>query len=440
MLRKTKIFLYLFIIICMLCACNQDHDRPNVIFIMADDHATNAISSYGSQLIETPNIDRLAHEGARFENCFATNAICAPSRAVILTGKFSHVNGVLDNRLAFDGSQQTFPKLFQQAGYTTAMIGKWHLKSDPTGFDYWNILPGQGYYYNPDFIELGEKKQINGYVTDIITDICLEWLDKRDKTKPFLLMYHHKAPHRSWMPGPDHYYSFYDDTIPEPATLFDTYSTRSDAAREQEMTIATHMFPAFDLKLPVNPADTSDRQFWLHRYERFTPQQRDEWDRAYLPQNEQFLSRNPQGKEKVRYYYQRYIKDYLRCIAAIDDNMGRLLKYLDQNDLSENTIIIYTSDQGFFLGEHGWFDKRFMYEESLRMPFLIRYPGKIQDKMVNPTIVQNCDFAPTLLELAGIDIPDQGPGLFEKDRFNVDQPAVCLVNDLPETAPVDPQW
>jgi arylsulfatase A-like enzyme len=411
MSSHIKFLIYLLLLtLPLLHSCRQNTDRPNIIFIMADDHAANAISSYGSQIIQTPNIDRLAQEGIRFDNCFATNAICAPSRAVILTGKLSHANGILDNKMAFDGSQQTFPKLFKKAGYTTAMIGKWHLKSDPTGFDYWNILPGQGYYYNPDLIEMGEKKHVEGYVTDIITDLCLNWLDRRDKSKPFLLMYHHKAPHRSWMPGPDHYYTFYEDTIPEPVTLFDDYSTRSEAAREQEMTIAGHMFPAFDLKLPVNPTDSLDQQFWINRYERFTPQQRAEWNKAYVPQNEKYCGMNLQGKEKIRYYYQRYIKDYLRCIASIDDNLGRLLNYLDENDLEENTVVIYTSDQGFFLGEHGWFDKRFMYEESLRMPLLIRYPTKNRQARVNKDIIQNCDFAPTFLELAGINIPEDMQG------------------------------
>ena len=394
----------------LFSACSETPSSPNIIFIMTDDHSTAAISSYGSRINQTPNIDRLAREGMRFDNCFCTNAICAPSRAVILTGKFSHMNGVIDNKLAFDGSQQTLPKILQQAGYQTAMIGKWHLKSDPTGFDYWNILPGQGFYYNPDFIEMGEKKQITGYVTDLITDFSLDWLEKRDRSKPFLLMYQHKAPHRSWMPGLDHLYTYYNDIIPEPPTLFDDYATRSAAARESEMTIAGHMFPAFDLKLPISDEDTVGAAFWLNRYNRFTPEQRELWDNAYLPQNQQFKDNNPQGNERIRYYYQRYIKDYLRCVASVDDNLGRLLSYLDDNGLTDNTIVVYTSDQGFFLGEHGWFDKRFMYEEALRMPLIIRYPGHTTPGSVNKAIVQNSDFAPTLLELAGLQPPYEMQG------------------------------
>jgi arylsulfatase A-like enzyme len=389
-----------------ISACKKIEARPNILFMMSDDHAAQAISCYGSKINQTPNIDRLAREGIKFDNCFCTNGICAPSRAVILTGKHSHVNGVIDNRLEFDGSQQTFPKLLQQAGYNTAMIGKWHLKSDPTGFDYWNIFPGQGYYYNPEFIEMGEKKQHMGYATDITTDICLEWLESRDKTKPFCLMYHHKAPHRNWMPSPRHLTLYDDIDIPEPENLFDTYETRSAAAREQEMTIANHMYPAYDLKLtPPDEHNIEDKKYWEWIFSRLTDEQRAAWDTAYGPKNEEFREAKLKGKELVRWKYQRYIKDYLRCIASVDENIGRVLDYLDQNDLSENTIVIYTSDQGFFLGEHGWFDKRFMYEESLRMPFIIRYPKEIKGGSINDDIVQNLDFAPTFLDFAGIQMP-----------------------------------
>ncbi len=420
-IRKKTVLFFISSLI-FLVACARNTDRPNIIFIMSDDHASHAISSYSSKLIKTPHIDRLANEGIRFENAFCTNSICAPSRAVVLTGKHSHMNGVIDNKVSFDGSQQTFPKLFQKSGYQTAMIGKWHLKSDPTGFDYWNILPGQGYYYNPDFIEMGEKKQITGYVTDIITDLCLDWLEKRDKNKPFLLMYQHKAPHRSWMPGPDHLYTFYHDTIPEPPTLFDDYRTRSDASREQEMTIDHDMFPAFDLKLPMTEDDTLGARFWQNRYQRFTDEQRTAWDAAYQPQNDEFIKQNLSGKSKTQYYYQRYIKDYLRCIASVDDNLGRLLKYLDENNLTENTIVVYTSDQGFYLGEHGWFDKRFIYEESLRMPLVMRYPKVIAPGSVDQSLVQNLDFAPTFLDMAGIQIPEDMQGQSMKDILENNQP------------------
>jgi len=369
--------------------------RPNIIFIMTDDHASHALSCYGSKINKTPNLDRLAKEGMLFENCFCTNSICAPCRAVILTGKYSHINGVIDNRKSFDGSQQTFPKLLQKVGYETAMIGKWHLKSDPTGFDYWNVLPGQGTYYNPFMREMGERKKYTGYTTDIITDHCLKWLKERKSDKPFCLMYHHKAPHRRWEPGPKHLAMYDDVTIPEPDNLFDDYSNRGRAAKEQDMSIEKTM-DKIDLKL-VAPRNLN-------------PEQKDFWDAAYEPKNEAFRKANLRGKELIRWKYQRYIKDYLRCIASVDDNVGRLLDYLDESGLSKNTVVFYTSDQGFYLGDHGWFDKRFMYEESLRMPLLVRYPREIKAGSVNDAIVLNLDFAPTFLDFAGVGKADDMQG------------------------------
>jgi len=364
--------------------------RPNIIYIMTDDHASHAMSCYGSKINETPNLDRIAREGIRFDNAFCTNSICAPCRAVVLTGKYSHLNGVTDNRLKFDGSQQTFPKLLQAAGYETAMVGKWHLKTDPTGFDYWNVLPGQGAYYNPAMIEMGERKKYTGYVTDIITDHCLNWLKGRQSDKPFCLMYHHKAPHRRWEPGPK-YLTMYDDReIPEPATLFDDYAGRGTAAKEQDMSIEKTM-TRNDLKL------TPTRNL--------TPEQKQAWDAAYGPKNEAFEKANLQGKELIRWKYQRYIKDYLRCIASVDDNVGRLLDYLDESGLAQDTVVVYTSDQGFYLGDHGWFDKRFMYEESLKMPLVVRYPREIRSGSVSKDIVLNLDFAETFLDYAGVPVP-----------------------------------
>ena len=364
--------------------------RPNILFIMTDDHASHAMSCYGSRLNKTPNLDRLAREGMRFENSFCTNSICAPCRAVILTGKYSHINGLMDNAQKFDGAQPTFPKLLQKAGYETAMIGKWHLKTDPTGFDYWNILPGQGVYYNPVMIEMGTRKNHTGYVTDIITDYALDWLKGRAGDRPFCLMYHHKAPHREWSPGPRHLTLYDDVTMPEPATLFDDYQGRGRAAREQDMSIEKTM-NARDLKLtpPTN----------------LTAEQKQLWDAAYEPKNEAFRVANLQGKDLVRWKYQRYIKDYLRCIASVDENVGRVLDYLDESGLANNTVVLYTSDQGFYLGDHGWFDKRFMYEESLRMPLLVRYPKEIKAGSVNDDIVLNLDFAPTFLDYAGVEVP-----------------------------------
>jgi len=369
--------------------------RPNIIFIMTDDHAAHAMSCYGSKINKTPNLDRIANEGMRFSNSFCTNSICAPCRAVILTGKHSHLNGVIDNAKSFDGSQQTFPKLLQKAGYQTAIIGKWHLKTDPTGFDYWNILPGQGLYYNPAMIEMGVQKKYTGYVTDIITDHALKWLKERNPEKPFCLMFHHKAPHREWEPGPKHLTMYDDVTMPEPETLFDDYSGRGRAAKEQDMSIEKTM---------------TDRDLKLVAPKNLTPEQKKLWDAAYDPKNKAFEQANLQGKDLGRWKYQRYIKDYLRCIASVDDNVGRLLDYLDASGLADNTIVIYTSDQGFYLGDHGWFDKRFMYEESLRMPLLVRYPKQIKPGSVNNDLVQNLDFAPTFLEFAGLDAPPDMQG------------------------------
>jgi len=365
--------------------------RPNIIFIMTDDHASHAMSCYGSRINKTPNLDRIASEGMRFENSFCTNSICAPCRAVILTGKYSHLNGVIDNRKTFDGSQQTFPKLLQKVGYQTAMIGKWHLKTDPTGFDYWNVLPGQGAYYNPAMKEMGQQKKYTGYVTDIITDHALKWLKNLKPDEPFCLMYQHKAPHRRWEPGPKHLTMYDDVTIPEPDNLFDDYSNRGRAAKEQDMSIAKTMTEN-DLKL------TPTRK-------NLTPEQKRLWDAAYGPKNEAFKKANLQGKDLIRWKYQRYIKDYLRCIASVDDNVGRVLDYLDESGLAENTIVVYTSDQGFYLGDHGWFDKRFMYEESLRMPLLVRYPGEVKAGSVSDEIVLNLDFGATFLDFAGVPVP-----------------------------------
>jgi len=371
-------------------------ERPNIIYIMTDDHASHALSCYRSKINQTPNLDRIANEGMRFTNSFCTNSICAPCRAVVLTGKYSHINGKIDNsRKAFDGSQQTFPKLLQKAGYQTAMIGKWHLRSDPTGFDYWNVLPGQGLYYNPVMIEMGERKKYTGYVTDIITDHALKWIKERDPDKPFCLMYHHKAPHRNWQPSPKHLTMYDEVTMPEPDNLFDDYANRGTAAKEQDMTIAKTLNER-DLKL-VAPNN-------------LTPEQKKLWDAAYKPKNEAFRKADLQGKDLIRWKYQRYIKDYLRCIASVDDNVGRLLDYLDTSGLARNTVVVYTSDQGFYLGDHGWFDKRFMYEESLRMPLLVRYPREIKPGSVSDDIVLNLDFAATFLDYAGVPVPEDIQG------------------------------
>lgn len=370
--------------------------RPNILFVFADDHAAHAVSAYGSQINETPQIDRLAQEGMLFHNAFVTNAICAPSRAVILTGVHSHANGIFTNRERFDSTQVTFPKLLQQAGYQTAIIGKWHLKSAPTGFDYWEVLPGQGTYYNPDFLTPTGRVEHTGYATDIITDKVLDWLQNiRDPDKPFMLMYQHKAPHRRWDPGPEHLTLYDDMSIPEPATLFDDYADRTSAARTQEMTIADHLDER-DLKFEAPPE--------------LDEQQLARWNAAYEPKNEAFRAANLTGDDLVRWKYQRYIKDYLRTIASIDDNLGRVLDYLDQTGLADNTVVVYTSDQGFFLGDHGWYDKRWMYEESLRIPLVVRWPGVVQPGSQNWDLVQNLDFAATFLDAAGVEPPSSMQG------------------------------
>jgi arylsulfatase A-like enzyme len=380
-------------------------DRPNIVFIFSDDHAYQAVSAYGSGLNQTPNIDRLANEGMRFDRCYVTNSICGPSRACILTGKYSHKNGFYTNRDQFDGAQQTFPKLLQRVGYQTAIVGKWHLVSDPTGFDHWEILPGQGRYYSPQFITANGKTTTPGYVTDVITDKALGWLrNERDATRPFMLMIQHKAPHREWLPGPHHVGDLADKTIPDPPTLFDDYANRADAARMATMRM-THLLPDKDLKLYEPDAPYTRQMLGL-----MSEEEQAAWTAAYAEENEAFRNSPPEGEDLIRWRYQRYIKDYLRTVQSVDDNVGRVLNYLDESGLADNTIVIYASDQGFYLGEHGWFDKRFMYEQSLRTPFIVRWPGAVKAESVEERIVSNLDFAETFLEVAGIDVPAEMQG------------------------------
>jgi arylsulfatase A-like enzyme len=380
---------------------------------MADDHAQRAISAYDDTLIRTPNIDRLADEGILFSESFVTNSICAPSRAVMLTGTYSHVNGLRDNRDDFDSTQPTFPKLLQQAGYETALVGKWHLKTEPTGFDHWQVLIGQGSYYGPVFSENGVEVEYSGHVTDLITDFVLEFLEKRDKTRPFCLLYQHSAPHRNWMPATRHLDLFADEELPVPETLEDDYEGRP-AAREADMRI-DDMYLSFDLKLHPESyeretgtggkAEFDAEAAWEAVYGRMTEQEKVDWEAHYQPINRAFRDDPPKGSELTAWKYQRYLKDYLRCVAAIDENLGRLLNWLDEHGLRDNTVVIYTSDQGFYLGEHGWYDKRFMYEESMRTPLLIRYPNGIEAGLVADDLVVNLDTAPTLLDFAGVPIP-----------------------------------
>ncbi len=379
-------------------------DQPNILLIYSDDHASQAISACGSRINTTPQIDRLATEGMRFDRCLVTNSICGPCRAVILTGKYSHLNGFRQNGNVFDNTQTTFPGLLQTAGYQTALFGKWHLGCEPTGFDDWLVLPGQGRYYNPDFKSPAGKLRVEGYVTDIVTDRAIQWLDQnRNDDQPFMLMVQHKAPHREWSPGPAHLNSFRDGEIIEPATLMDDYSGRSPVVAEQTMTIARHMRDGWDLKL-WRESDR-DTKPWNNFFARFSEQQRADWVAAYGAENQAFLENPPEGKELIRWKYQRYVRDYLRCIQSVDDNVGRLLDYLDDNDLARNTVVIYSSDQGFYLGEHGWYDKRWIFEESLTTPLLIRWPGVTAAGSTCDRMVSNLDFAETFLDMAGVDIP-----------------------------------
>jgi arylsulfatase A-like enzyme len=395
-----------------LFGCNlreEEASLPNIIFIMSDDHGYQAISAYGHGLNETPNIDRIAREGAIFSRATVTNSICAPSRAVILTGKHSFINGKVDNVQPFDWNQDNFPKLMQANGYQTAIIGKIHLDGTPQGFDYSMVLPGQGHYYNPDFIVNGERVQIEGYCTDIITDATMDWLiNKRDPDKPFLLLYHHKAPHRNWQPGPE-YLTLYDDEVfAPPVNFFDDYEGRGTAAREQEMEIDGHARWGHDFKLIVDPnGDTTE---FVNDLNRMTTNQREMWMSAYEPKNQELLNNMPEGEQLAHWKFNRYIKDYLRTIQSIDDGVGELLDYIDLVGLAGNTVVVYTSDQGFYLGEHGWFDKRFMYEESFRTPLLVRYPREIGVGTVIDNLVQNLDFAPTILDYARIPIPQDMQG------------------------------
>ncbi len=386
--------------------------RPNILFIFSDDHAVRSIGTYGSTINKTPNIDRIADEGISLDRCFCCNSICAPSRAAILTGKHSHANGLMTNLNTFDGSQMTFPKLLQKAGYQTALVGKWHLKTDPTGFDYWEILPGQGNYYNPDFRREGGKKRYTGYATDVTTDLTLDWLEnKRDTNKPFMMMCQHKAPHRVWAPGPKHLTMYDDVTIPEPETLFDDYANRNSALKDNEMEIGRHMMMDYDLKVAGSKVkDVLGRAFKNPELRRMTPEQRADWDAAYEPKNDAFRKANLKGKDLVRWKYQRYMKDYLRCVASVDDNIGRLLDYLDRTGQADNTLIIYSSDQGFYLGEHGWYDKRWMYEESFRMPFVARWPAAMKPGHRSDKLAQNIDFGPTFLDAAGVNVPQEMQG------------------------------
>jgi len=394
--------------------------RPNILFIFTDDHAPHSISAYDGWLKKvraTPTIDKLAAEGMLFVNSFCTNSICGPSRAVIQTGKHSHKNGFMNNGNSFDWDQQTFPKLLQNAGYQTAIYGKSHLKGEPLGFDSWTVLPGQGLYYNPDFITPEGKVTIEGYCTDLVTDMAVEFLEeKRDDDKPFMLMVQHKAPHRNWMPALRHLDLYDNVVLPEPDTLFDNWSDNSSAAPNQELEVDRHMHINFDLFVDLTPdfedptpGKPADRSAW-NNMKRMTPEQLKVWREAYGPRDAALHTANLKGKDLVRWKYQRYAKNYLRSLKGVDESVARLQTTLAELDLDENTVVIYSSDQGFYIGDHGWFDKRWMYEESLKMPFIVKWPGTVKPGSRNHNLIQNLDYAETFLEMAGAPIPDDMQG------------------------------
>lgn len=423
----------------------QGDPRPNIIFIMSDDHSERAISAYGSKLIDTPNIDRIANEGALFRNSFVANSICGPSRAVMLTGKHSHINGFTDNHSKFDGTQPTYPQYLQKAGYETAVVGKWHLKSEPVGFDYWEILRGQGHYYSPVFVTntpneiTVEKKKRNkkgevigtelentyhgAYATSKTGDLALKFLKNRDKSKPFTLIYNHKAPHRNWMPDVDDLGAIDTRDLKVPENFYDEYKNRP-AAQMQELEI-NDMYLSYDLKLEEHEykGDLEDisqgwGKIWKGLYDRMTDSQKAKWDAYYSDLNKEYQEVKHDPKALLEWKYRRYMHDYLGSIYAMDKDIGRVLDYLDEENLTENTIVVYTSDQGFFIGEHGWFDKRFMYEETMRTPLVMRYPAKIKAGQQIEEMVQNIDYAPTFLDYAGIEIPKDIQGISLKDRLS----------------------
>ena len=401
----------------VLASLTYSAEKPNIVFLFSDDHAVNAISAYGGpfkEIAPTPGIDRLAQEGMISHTTFCANSICGPSRACILTGKHSHLNGFLNNNASyFDGHQQTFPQLLQGSDYQTAMIGKWHLHSYPIGFDHWDILPGQGAYYNPDFIHMdGTKQKFQGHCNDIVTEKGIAWLKKAQTSgKPFVAMIQYKAPHRNWAPAKRHLTLFDDINMPEPTTLFDDYANRSKVISEHAMGIDKHMSWGHDMKF--HGENLFPEYFTSTRsngaYRRMSDADKKIWDAAYEPKNQKFIADMKAGKlqhkDIVRWKYQRYIKDYLRTIKSMDEGIAKILQHLDDSGLTKNTIVIYSSDQGFYLGEHGWYDKRWMFEESLRMPFLIRWPGVIQPGSTSNALIQNIDFAPTFLDICGVNIP-----------------------------------
>lgn len=411
-------------LLCLLIACpfiSSAQQRPNIIYIMSDDHDANAISVYNKNFISTPNIDRIAREGVLFKNAFVGNSICGPSRATLLTGQHSHKNGMKDNRTRFDSSKMTMPKILQESGYQTAIVGKWHLHTYPKGFDYWKIVPGQGQYFEPALISMtGDTARYRGYATDVITDEALQWLkEKRDPSKPFALLLHHKAPHRNFFPTVKQLEQWHTRTFPEPATLYEDTAGHGSAWRLQTMSIRYDMKLSSDLKvdpeylmdIPWLKPDSAEIVYYNAIFNRIPAKDRERFKEIYKERGELIQKFRPQGKELLKYKYQWYMQDYMACVASVDENVGRVLDYLDQSGLANNTLVIYTSDQGFYLGQNGWFDKRFMYDVSMRTPLMARWPGHIKPATVTHAMVQNIDYAPTILDVAGVPVPSWMHGL-----------------------------
>ena len=420
MSRVTPVLLYSLtgaVVLSSLSSCKEKKSEEvkktmNVVYIMCDDHSYQTISAYDQRYMQTPNIDRIANEGVRFTNSFVANSLSGPSRACMLTGKHSCENKFYDNSTCvFDSSQQTFPKLLQKAGYQTALIGKWHLESLPTGFTYWEIVPGQGDYYNPDFItQTNDTIQRHGYITNLITDDAIDWMEnKRDKEKPFCLLIHHKAIHRNWMADTCNLALYEDKEFALPDNFFDDYEGRS-AAAAQEMSIVKDMDMIYDLKMLRPDKESRLKSLYESFIGRMDERQRAAWDAFYGPVIDDFYQKNPQGKDLANWKFQRYMRDYMKTVKSLDDNVGRVLNYLEENGLLDNTLVVYTSDQGFYMGEHGWFDKRFMYEESMRTPLIMRLPKGFDRKGDITEMVQNIDYAPTFLELAGVKLPEDIQG------------------------------
>lgn len=428
-MRQKKLFKAIYQIVIVVffyssCTENEEAKRPNILFIMTDDHTQQALHAYGHGLLDTvyfPNMNRLAKEGALFRNSFVTNSICAPSRAVLLTGKYSHINGKIDNVGPFDWDQSSYPKLLQANGYQTALIGKIHLGGKPQGYDYSMTLPGQGNYYNPEFIKNGEEElKFEGHCEALIPQFVMDWLENDwDRSKPFSINYHTKAPHRNWMPEEKYLDLYEDKEFNFPSNFFDDYQGRGSAAREQEMEIVNDMYWGWDMKFEENPF-TGEESRLPAPFDRMSEAQMAAWNEAYDPKNEKFLSDGlprentikeiPKDGKLAKFMFHRYIRDYLKVVKSVDDGIGKVLDYLEKQGLLDNTVVVYTSDQGFYLGEHGWYDKRFMYEPSLSTPLLVRYPKEIEAGTEVMEMVLNLDHAPTILDFAGVDIPEDMQG------------------------------